>query len=541
MKKTRGITLVALVVTIVVLLILVGITINYTLGDNGIFKQATNAKEQTEIAVAREKLEMVLNTNAAIQKHTNPIYNQDEFLDSFILEKIKGSEMIGDIAIVDGYAFGIDRSVPKIGEYLGKREELIFPTVEATMQLVEDNKRATITITALEEKNGIHKIEIWQKGERLDEFPYENIKTIITKEYTVNQNGTYVIKAYGKLSVSKIVEVKDILPSVAFEPNGSTEWKKSHSTVVKIEETEDKIVKAKYQWTNSVAIPEDNEFPDNQTFQSSDKIMKTGVTGTYYLWIMLEAETGKKVKWRSEEFYFDNEEPSITVFTATKYSEIGITLSATAQDNKSGIVKFEFYIDGEAKNDYTQIVTATTGSVTKTVTITGLTTGNHNCEVRVYDAENTSNTKSVLGTTKLYTWNKYNTIATQHYGLKLTGTETLEFGWYADTKTSFSQYKTCSAQNNTGKLCLINQISSYLPQIGAWRSHPSRTDCTVKLMEEVSRKDHPNGAANHMLSKYLCEVYMSEKTTKSFKKGSTFLGTITSTSNNSFPNGRRER
>ena len=88
MKKTRGITLVALVVTIVVLLILVGITINYTLGDNGIFKQATNAKEQTEIAVAREKLEMVLNTNAAIQKHTNPIYNQDEFLDSFILEKI---------------------------------------------------------------------------------------------------------------------------------------------------------------------------------------------------------------------------------------------------------------------------------------------------------------------------------------------------------------------------------------------------------------------------------------------------------------------
>ena len=39
-KKQSGITLVALVVTIVVLLILAGITIMYTMGDNSIFKKA---------------------------------------------------------------------------------------------------------------------------------------------------------------------------------------------------------------------------------------------------------------------------------------------------------------------------------------------------------------------------------------------------------------------------------------------------------------------------------------------------------------------
>ena len=38
-KKQAGITLVALVVTIVVLLILAGITIMYTMGENGIFKK----------------------------------------------------------------------------------------------------------------------------------------------------------------------------------------------------------------------------------------------------------------------------------------------------------------------------------------------------------------------------------------------------------------------------------------------------------------------------------------------------------------------
>ncbi|MCI9039275.1 MAG: hypothetical protein HFJ29_05335, partial [Clostridia bacterium] len=43
---TRGITLVALVVTIVVLLILAGITIMYVMGDNSIFKKAQEAKDK---------------------------------------------------------------------------------------------------------------------------------------------------------------------------------------------------------------------------------------------------------------------------------------------------------------------------------------------------------------------------------------------------------------------------------------------------------------------------------------------------------------
>ena len=47
MKRNKGITLIALVVTIVVLLILAGITINYVMGDNSIFQKAVTAKEKT--------------------------------------------------------------------------------------------------------------------------------------------------------------------------------------------------------------------------------------------------------------------------------------------------------------------------------------------------------------------------------------------------------------------------------------------------------------------------------------------------------------
>ena len=43
-----GITLVALVVTIVVLLILAGVTITMLFGENGIIKKAQEAKEATE-------------------------------------------------------------------------------------------------------------------------------------------------------------------------------------------------------------------------------------------------------------------------------------------------------------------------------------------------------------------------------------------------------------------------------------------------------------------------------------------------------------
>ena len=64
MKKNNGITLVALVVSIIVLIILAGISINLILGDNGIVTIAKKAKENTEIAKTEE------------EKALNDIYEQ---------------------------------------------------------------------------------------------------------------------------------------------------------------------------------------------------------------------------------------------------------------------------------------------------------------------------------------------------------------------------------------------------------------------------------------------------------------------------------
>ncbi len=57
-QKNKGITLIALVITIIVLLILAGVTIAALTGDNGILGRATEAREQTDIAEEKEKVQL---------------------------------------------------------------------------------------------------------------------------------------------------------------------------------------------------------------------------------------------------------------------------------------------------------------------------------------------------------------------------------------------------------------------------------------------------------------------------------------------------
>lgn len=58
LKKKSGITLIALVVTIVVLMILAGVSINLVVGENGIIKKAREAVEATEQTAINEQIEM---------------------------------------------------------------------------------------------------------------------------------------------------------------------------------------------------------------------------------------------------------------------------------------------------------------------------------------------------------------------------------------------------------------------------------------------------------------------------------------------------
>ena len=69
-KKERGITLIALIVTIIVLLILAGVTISLAIKDQGVFSKAKTAgnayksaqtTEQTGLNTADEEMQNIMN------------------------------------------------------------------------------------------------------------------------------------------------------------------------------------------------------------------------------------------------------------------------------------------------------------------------------------------------------------------------------------------------------------------------------------------------------------------------------------------------
>ena len=77
MKNNKGITLIALVITIIVLLILAGVSIAMLTGNNGILTQASTAQKNTDKQNAIEKINVALQaikTQVVAEKTANTAY-----------------------------------------------------------------------------------------------------------------------------------------------------------------------------------------------------------------------------------------------------------------------------------------------------------------------------------------------------------------------------------------------------------------------------------------------------------------------------------
>lgn len=60
LKQNKGITLVALVITIIVLLILAGVSISLVVGDNGVLTRASDSSSKTKIGQMQEALQIAM-------------------------------------------------------------------------------------------------------------------------------------------------------------------------------------------------------------------------------------------------------------------------------------------------------------------------------------------------------------------------------------------------------------------------------------------------------------------------------------------------
>lgn len=97
-SREHGITLVALVVTIIVLLILAGITIQLVLGQNGIIHRAGDARDETIVGQEKEQVELAY-VSAAVKKLGSDVDKDDlqDELDISVGEnktKVTGSDIL---------------------------------------------------------------------------------------------------------------------------------------------------------------------------------------------------------------------------------------------------------------------------------------------------------------------------------------------------------------------------------------------------------------------------------------------------------------
>ena len=108
--NTRGITLIALVITIIVTLILAGIAINALTGENGIITKATDAKEKTAKTNALEKINLAI--LSAMTKGNGDIDNatlREELEKEGLTIKTEGDTLPWEV-VYDKYIFTIDEN-----------------------------------------------------------------------------------------------------------------------------------------------------------------------------------------------------------------------------------------------------------------------------------------------------------------------------------------------------------------------------------------------------------------------------------------------
>ena len=264
-----GITLVALVVTIVVLLILAGITITYVMGDNSVFNRASEAKLKTDIANWKEKLEMA---KSSVIIDGLGAFNPDKYFD-YIQEQgiiedketdvVDNEDGTYDVTTKPGYIFQVELVPTKEKptdaeiEYIGQAGK-IAPIIK---RIETSSTQTSITAKAIVTRLGNGTVTYYYKSYSADESSYQEIadansETGATQNTGIAAGEKYIIKVVAKNEigeVSKTVEVtatKVLVESITLNKTKTTVVIGKTSTLVATVKPEDATNKA-VKWTSS--------------------------------------------------------------------------------------------------------------------------------------------------------------------------------------------------------------------------------------------------------------------------------------------------
>lgn len=214
LKRKNGITLISLVVTIVVLLILAGISIMTLTGENGILGKVTEAKKQNEYASAKEAIQLAVTSSYINDKFTldkNTLRNELDAL---------GASYTSDVSIIsyNGYIFSLTsfgtltdqvsniplsfRNFPKF-KYQVYSTDMNFNNFSSD-NIIAEKEKAVTTIYYVDKSNGSDLNNGLSQSNAFKTLKkalaaYSSIKTGCVEILVIGETTFYSDELYGEL------------------------------------------------------------------------------------------------------------------------------------------------------------------------------------------------------------------------------------------------------------------------------------------------------------------------------------------------------
>ena len=463
MKKNKGITLVALVVTIVILLILAGITMQLLITDNGILSKAQKTKQAQEIGELRDRIsahildwssDKALKEGITIDDLWSKLVG-DKIIDNSEEDIKKSSEAdnIYEVTTNKGYIVEIivnDNGSVSIGD-IAKGDELP-PRINKIEITGKTAKSIEVSITVSRFEGG--KLSYYYKKDNEPESSYKKLKENTT-DLTVGlieleQNTIYNIKVVAENKngkVQKIVnEMTGQLANGTITQKGTTIWSDGTASI----ELETSVTEVDIQY----------KVNSNGTWQKYIGAI-TGLRHGDIIYARIY--DGINASDDSTINITDINKPVINSLIKSTVSDNSAKVEIDAIDKESGIEEYEYYISTNA-NDYILKSSSTSTSYT----FSNLNSGTkYFLKVVVKDrANNTSEIISELNSSSYYSWNKYSANSKTTYQENITTqSNCLKDGMLEDATTGTvivgRSYQYNSESSEYRKFVINNVVGRY--------------------------------------------------------------------------------
>ena len=339
-ESEKGITLIALVITIIVLLILAAVSIAMLTGENGILSKASNAKEKHLIAQYEEELNLCIMEMQTDELGTLTMSKLIENLPQYIQTEQPGEQYEWKTdqtaeeptGIYKGYEFKVDKN--NKAHITRKATGIMISCSVDPSEYTNQNVTATITITCNEGIQTIKQIE--PKEEPIPASGTE--KTIVKENIGENTTFKYEVTDLNGNTETKTAQVTNIDKDAPTSCTITAEVKDGAIEVTATaEDAGSGIGKYEYYVTDS----------NNKTTQYNTNKIENLANGTYSVYVKAYDKAGNSKQSNIETLKVSRTYTNITAQMVAEHPETYYGLKVTNYESKNGQNDWKiFYSDG---------------------------------------------------------------------------------------------------------------------------------------------------------------------------------------------------